>query len=166
MIEPKTIIIDKIKFYLQPLRPLKAIRLDKQVLALCIPAFGGVEDLSLDSEIDLSKLTQGISTALQKMEDDVFEKFIKDLFSGACVIEKESPPEELTEEVINRIFRGGKMLTMYKLAFEIMKFNKFTPFELVEGGSVIEKIDSLTKQTKKPTTLKKGSAKLGNLPES
>ena len=162
MIEPKTIKIDELSFYLQPLRPLKAIRLDKQILTLLLPALGGLKDLSLDSNVDLGVLSKGVSDALQAMDGDDFEKFIIELFTSAQFMENGQPPQDLTDGVVNRIF-SGKLFSIYKLVFEIMKFNKFTPFELVGDGNLMSKIGISVNPKKK---MKKFGSKLagsGNL---
>ncbi len=165
MIEPKTIEVDEMEFYLQPLPALKAIKLDKRVLSLVIPVLGGIKSFSLDSDIDMETLARGLSEAVSKLEDNDFEKLTIDLLSGASYIEKGSPPQEITADIINNIFRG-KILSLYKLMFEVMRYNKFSPFGLVEGGNIIQKI--ITSVNPKDSEKKTGNklAKSGNLLES
>lgn len=164
MIEPKTIEVDNLSFYLQPMRPLKAIRLDKQIISLIVPALKGLGDmseLSLDTEIDFGKLFEGISEALQNMDGDTFEKFLQELFATVSFLESGKSPEELSNDaIINRVFQGESLMTMYKLAFEIMKFNKFTPFEMVGVGNVVKQINTLNKGTKKANRSGKKSGTL------
>lgn len=167
MIEPKNIEIDGLEFYSQPLKVLKAIRLDKQICSLILPALGSLdlEKLSMDTDLkglDLSTLMTGISKALETMDGDVFENFLKELFQNTRYIGKGSTPEELNDEVINKIFQG-KLFLIYKLAFEVMKYNKFTPFELVGDGKVMEAINISVNPKRKPKTLGKKSGKSASL---
>ena len=48
-------------------------------------------------------------------------------------------------------------IVMYQLLFEIMKFNKFSPFELVVGGSEITGIGFLSGLMTKETVTFQGS---------
>lgn len=156
MIEPKNIELDGMKFQLQPLPSLKALRLDKKVIELVVPVIGGIKEFSLDAEIDLEAVSKAFSESLGRMRDDEFEKLVADLLSSVLYLPIGGTPQELNPEVINQVFRG-KISLIYKLAFQVMRYNKFSPFELVGGGNVISKILSSTEQTK---TQKKSGSKL------
>lgn len=143
MIEPKNIELDGMKFQLQPLPSLKALRLDKKVIELLVPIFGGIKEFSLDAEIDLEAVSKAFSESLGRMKDDEFEKLVTDLLSSVLYLPTGAAPQELNPETINQVFRG-KISLIYKLMFEVMRYNKFSPFELVGGGNVINKILSST----------------------
>ena len=131
MLEAKNIEIDKIQFQLNPLKGFKAIKLDKKVVSLLIPLFKGLKDL--DSELDLGKSIDGIGSALDSMKEDEFEKFTIDLLSTTIILIDGKPPMEIDKNVIDTEFQGNT-ITFYKLLFEVMKYNKFTPFVLASGG--------------------------------
>ena len=131
MLEAKNIEIDKIQFQLNPLKGFKAIKLDKKVVGLLIPLFKGLKDL--DSELDLGKSIDGIGSALDSMKEDEFEKFTIDLLSTTIILIDGKPPMEIDKNVIDTEFQGNT-ITFYKLLFEVMKYNKFTPFVLASGG--------------------------------
>lgn len=158
MIEPKNETIDGMKFYFQPLPALMALKLDKKVITLIIPALGGVDKIDLDAKIDLKTITQSIGGALRSLGDEEFEKFVLDLLSTSLYLEDGNPQQEITKEKFDLIFMG-KLPTVYKLIFAVMKFNKFSPFELLGGGNVMKKILSFTEKTKKEKVNGKGSGK-------
>jgi hypothetical protein len=149
MIEPKTIEMDGLKFQLHPMPSLKALRLDKKVIELLIPILGGVKELSFDAEIDLGKATDALSESLRRMDDSEFEKFAVDLLSSAVYLPVGGAPQEMNAETINSVFQG-RISLMYKMIVEIMRYNKFSPFELVGDGNVVQRILSSTGQTASP----------------
>lgn len=147
MIDPKTIEVDGMEFYLQPLPALKAIKLDKRIVSLLVPALGGLKDISLNTNIDMETIAKGIAEALERMEDNDVEKLVVDLLDGAAYMEKGAAAQDMTANIINTLFRG-KLVTLYKLMFEVMKYNKFSPFVLVGGGDAMKKIFTSLTQTK------------------
>lgn len=124
--------VDGMKFQLIPLPLLKVLKLDKQLLTLLLPALSGFKNL--DAEVDLEAITKGISEALTRMPNEDFESFVTDLLSCATYLPSNSPPVQMTStDQVNTIF-SGKILSVYKLLFQVMKHNKFSPFALMEGG--------------------------------
>ena len=133
--ETKEIEIDGIKFILNSMKALEAMKLDKKLISILLPAFNGLKGLSMDANIDFGAALEGLSNSLLSMKDDEYEKFIRDMFSNVQAIKPGSPAMELRElDAINTIFAGSTM-TVYKLIWEVAKFNKFLPFELVGGGT-------------------------------
>lgn len=128
MLEAKIIEIDKMQFQLNPLKGFTALKLDKKVIGLVLPIIEGVKDL--DTDFDMSKIVSGLTRSLDNMKDDDYEKFILNLLSTVVIILPGQPPQEIDTKIIDDEFRG-KATTLYKLIFEVMKFNKFTPFALV-----------------------------------
>jgi len=165
MIEPKTITVDGLKFYLQPMPLMRAARLDKQVIALVLPVLNGLKEISVDAELDLSAITAGISRALADMDGDAFEKFLKDMLVGVQYMENGKAPQDLSGDLMDQVFQG-RLMTLYQLLFEVMKFNKFSPFELVGGGNAMNKILSSVKPAQKQKKHGSGSAKSGTLLET
>lgn len=160
MIEPKKIQIDGMLFYMQPLPALTAARLDKRVITLILPSFGDLDKNSLESlaDMDMGVLLSKFSKSLESIEDSSFTDLIIQLFRGTQYMSDDNAqPQDMDEEKINHLFRA-KLITLYKVMFEVMRFNKFTPFELVGGGLGMIKIDTLKEQIKKQ---KKAGKKLG-----
>lgn len=160
MIDPKNITIDDMDFQLQQLPAMTALKLDKKVIALITPALGGVEKISLDTKIDFKLITRGIGDALSSLDDEAFEKLILSLLSTTVYVSNdgETPPGIIDKIKFDQIF-GGKLKTVYRLVFEVMKYNKFLPFELGVGGLEIKKILSSSEKTGKEKPSGKGSGK-------
>lgn len=118
-------------FKMSPLPALLALKLDKKVISLILPIFGEVK--SLDQELELGDMLKVLSNSLNTMSDQDFEKFIVDMLSTTIYMKDHSPPEHITRDKINLIFQSD-IITIYKLVFEIMRYNKFSPFELVGDG--------------------------------
>lgn len=145
MLDTKQIVIDGITFQLHPLPILSAAKLDKRVVSLLAPVLGTVK--SLDDEIDLGKVIDVVMEALSNLSDSDYEQFIIDLCSTVICVVPGQPPTEVTSQKINEIFKGS-LKTLYKLMYEIMRYNKFTPFELMAGGNV-NQIMSIFKEDEK-----------------
>lgn len=148
MLEPKQIEIDGYKFTINPLRGFKVIRLDKQVVGLVLPIFKGIKEIKdLDSELnlDVDKIVTGLQDALASMDGDTFEKFLLELFSTTQITEPGKPPYEVDSTTVGNL--GVPPLTLYKAMFEIMRYNKFTPFALGLGGNATKTINGLFSQT-------------------
>jgi hypothetical protein len=165
MLEAEQRIIDGLKFQLQPIPPLEAIKLDKRVGTLFLPVISGFKELNMEAEIDLEKIASGVSKALNELSGEDFQKLIIDLFQTTSYLPEGASAEMLTREIINKVFLG-KTNSIYKLAFEIMKYNKFSPFVLVGGGNVMSTILGSSKSEKKPKESKESSGKSGNLLET
>jgi hypothetical protein len=145
MIESKKITIDGIDFQLNPLPIFTALTLDKKVISLLLPALRDMNGMNLETEIKMGSILEALGASLDKMTDDETVKFFTDLFKGVIAIPSNQPPEELNSDGFNKIFQG-KLITIYKLAGEVMKYNKFTPFVLLQAGGVTTLIDGLKSQ--------------------
>jgi hypothetical protein len=154
MIEPKRITIknsdgNDMVFNMQPLPALDAGFLDKEIMSLLIPALGGIENL--DAKFNFEIASKAMSIALRKLSKQEYSQLISELLRTTQHIAQEKEVKSLTLDDINNLFLGN-LKGLYKLIYEVMKFNKFTPFEMVEGGSLIQKIRGSIKQ--KPKTKK------------
>lgn len=139
MLEPKDLELDGRQFKLNPLKGFKAMRLDKKVVSLLLPVLKGVKDL--DSEINIGEALGGFSQALDDMKDSEYEKFVVDLLSCVQYFPEGKPPIELDRTTIDNEFMGNSLL-LYKLMFEVMKYNQFSPFALVsQAGNGTQKIN-------------------------
>jgi hypothetical protein len=127
----KNVNVDGLEFQINLMDPLDALALDKKVVGLLLPMAGEIQNLN--SEINIGSILNGLSDSFMKMPKEDFKEFIVDMFS--CVICNGSPPLQLTRDQINKTFKG-KLFSIYKLIWEVMKFNKFSPFELLGAGGV------------------------------
>jgi len=149
MITPETKYINKKKFYFQPLGLFKALKLDKKIITLLLPALSRMKNLKLDSEIDLGAMFGAVAEALGGMKDEDFISLIKELLSTTQHLPESGQPEDLTEDLILTKVFTGDLMGVYKLLFEVMKFNKFSPFELMGDGNKMEQISSLLSKNEK-----------------
>jgi hypothetical protein len=163
MIEPKRITVDGLEFNLNPLPALKALKLDKKIIALILPALSGAKGVDLDAEIDLSVMMTAISESLDRLSDDDTEKLFVDLLYGVQYLPAGGAVEDITGETINKVFQG-KLMTLYKLAMEVMKYNKFTPFTLAGNGGLSNIIRGSIAPVPAETKSSRLSDRLGNLP--
>jgi len=157
MIEPKEFEIEGLRFYTQPLPAFTAVKLDKKVIQLALPVLNGLSDFSMESEVDIEAITAGVSESLTKLTDEDFENFILKLLSATTYQGTADAPanSEITKSSVNEIFQG-RILGLYKVLLEVMRFNRFSPFELMGDGSAIKTI--LSSSNQKKTTPKRGSA--------
>lgn len=149
MIQPKEITLDGERFYMQPLPLLRALCLDKKILTLIAPIVGSMDlsGISLDAEIEFDKIFESASTVLGKLSDEEFEKLVLDLLRSTLYIPEGETQQEITSKVLNTVF-SGNLLLIYKLMFEVMRFNKFTPFAMAGGGNLTSKIGGFLNQKK------------------
>lgn len=147
MLEPKDLTIDNVRFNLTPLRGLKVLRLDKKVISLLLPVFKGLDISNMNDEIDLGRVMEGLTSSLDSLDDVSYEKFIIDLFSSTTIVEEGKAPYNLDSQTLDTM--GIQPTTLYKAMFEVMKYNKFTPFALGLGGSGIAKMFGSAVQTEK-----------------
>lgn len=162
MIEPKKITVDGLEFNLNPLPALKALKLDKKIIALLLPALSGIKGADLDAEIDLSLVMGAISESLDKLSDDETEKLFIDLLYGVQYLPSGAGVEDMDGSTVNKVFQG-KLMTLYKLAMEVMKYNKFTPFTLAGSGGLSSIIPGLRAHAPAETKSSRLSDRLGNL---
>lgn len=147
----KDVEIDDLRFQLVKMKGMKAFLLDRKIIIMLLPVIGGFKNL--DSEIDFKVISEGVQDALLKMSDTEYKSLVLDLLKEVTVRPVDPKPGEaeslpMTEPVIDTHF-SGKMITLYKLIIEVMRFNKFSPFEMVAGGMKMNQIVSFVGQKKK-----------------
>lgn len=148
MLDPIEKEISGYTFTLHPLNPFKAAVLDKKLITLLVPIIAGFKDLdennleeSLDQMLDFKAISEGISTALGNMKDADFEYFIKELLKSAIVQTRTNGAHVCTDPKGEEVFEGNVFL-IYEVIFEIMRFNKFSPFALAGRGEGIKQMVS------------------------
>lgn len=129
----KEVNIDGENFKLTPLPTFTALKLNNKILALIAPAFAAVKDFDLDAEINLGDILDALSISLMNLKDEDFVKFIVGMCSTVIYEPVGKQVMQMNESVIDKEFKG-KLLTIYKLLFEIMKYNKLGPFGLWGDG--------------------------------
>jgi hypothetical protein len=142
MIEEKKITVGGKVFLLRPLSPFKAVILDKKVMELLLPLFNGLKDFKLDANVDVEAMVTGLTTSLSKMNESDTIQFISDMFYGVAYLPAGKTDVELNTQTIDQIF-AGNFGDIYLLIYEVMKYNKFTPFKMVAGGKFQELVSGL-----------------------
>ena len=160
MLTTETKTIDGVKFQFQPLPVLKAARLDKRVLALIAPVLGGFKGLNMDSnmaDLDLEAVARGVALALQTLPDTEFTGLLRECLETVVYLPEGAAPAPLgTEEAMGQVFTG-RLDLLYRVVVEVMRFNRFTPFALLELGGGLRQILGSNGETAK---VKKGGLKL------
>lgn len=152
---PKEVVIDDLRFKIYPMGCMKALLLDRKIISMLVPLISGFKD-DLEAEVDFKVISEGFQKSLTEMSDAEYKSLVLDLLKDVTIRPKNPKPGEgeslsIDESVMNSHFEG-KLMTIYKLIIEVMKFNKFTPFEMVAGGIKMNQITSLIgskKNTKK-----------------
>lgn len=161
-VETTSFTVDGLSFQSILLPALDAGALDIQVNALIVPVLASIENFSLDSEISPKMFFEALTKALQSLTKEKFKQLMTETLINTSYLQTNKPAQQLSEPVINEIFRG-KLLTLYKTFGEVIKFNKFLPFELMEaGGLEMKEIISSLVQTKEATTSGKESETSGS----
>lgn len=148
MLEPEEKEIGGYTFTFHPLNVFKATVLDKKLVSLLLPALAGLKDVvegedpeSLTDALDFKVISEGISKALQEMKDNDFESFVRSLLETVIVQTKSSGAHQCTSKEGEKVFEGDVFL-MYNVCYEVMRFNKFSPFALAGRGEEIRKMVS------------------------
>lgn len=132
MLEPLSKNIDGIDFQFLPMDPFKALELDKQTNTLLAPLLGGLA-LGGDDEVSVEGLARGVSLALQQQGNKEFVALFRDLFTTVTVVVPSQGAHPAGSPTGLSVFQGNLIL-MYKVAFEVMRYNKFLPFGLLQLG--------------------------------
>ena len=144
--------IDGITFQIQLMPALKSAVLDRKIICILAPGVGNVASNGIDTELNLESLFSGLSAGLASLDDTEYEKLIGELLCYVSAVTKEGVFELDNTQAINKVFQK-KLLTLYKVIIEVMKFNGFSVFGLVAGGkgmSLISMLNTVTTKTKVP----------------
>lgn len=165
IVEPLEKTIGSLTFTFVAMNPFKALVLDKKVLSLLVPILGGLKDLTpsededeekpLTDMIDFKLVSEGLAESLAKMKDAEFEAFARDLLRSVVVQLPGGGAASCADDKGAAVFTANLSL-MHEVMFEVMRFNKFTPFALAERGLGIEEIVSSIAPTS--STKRRGAA--------
>lgn len=128
MLEPKKIMIGEREFQLLPLPVMKAIKLDKRVAALAAPVIAPLLDKGSEEVVDLGALGNAVAAALQSLPDSSFEELLRELVRTATYLPFGGAPVALIDDKSLDEAFSGDLVGLYRLAVEVMKFNKFSFF--------------------------------------
>lgn len=120
-------------YVIHTLKPRVALRLDKTIMELVMSAVGGLGGNAGDwGKLDAGVLFDGISRALRSLTPDQFIALLTELFSCVQVARPGRAPEQIDEATFDSALEGVPLVDLYRLAFEVMKRNHFSPFALAE----------------------------------
>lgn len=138
----KEVVVGSHTFYINLFDGRTALRLDRQVLRILAPALSGLDGVKelkgkslLDAEINFGMIGRGISDSLSLLGEEEFDSFVNKMLSQTFTRgagDQAIPVLSQFDALFNRNF-----IDLYRLLFEVMRFNRFTPFALVGGGGGI-----------------------------
>lgn len=137
MLEPQNKTIDGVDFQFLPMDPFLVIRLEKRIAPLLLPIISGIKGFSMQAElsevIDFETLSRALREAISEMADSDFEFLVRSLLSHVTTPVQGAGVVTCDGNQGKSVFVGNSML-LYKVAVEAMRFNKFIPFAVLEGG--------------------------------
>lgn len=158
--------IGDLTFDIYKLPMLTRLKLDRQVAKMMLPVLMGLDGLDLDelsealasgdpSEdkeaeeklmegLSFEKLSGALIKALTSLSDDEWVRLAADLLK-VCSCTHPSHGAVLLDEwsAIDKVFSDLAPLDVYRLAIEVMRENKFSPFALSgAGGGILGTIGS------------------------
>lgn len=153
MLDPQSKTIDGVDFNFLPMDPFVVARLEKKLAPVLLPVIGGLKALTLDADvsdaIDFEVMARGLREAITDLPDNEYELMLKTVL-GSVTATVPNLGAELCSQKGAIVFQGNTML-LYKVVVEAMRYNKFIPFALIEGGGAIKGIvSSLARTTVQP----------------
>ena len=151
MKDPIQVPIDGKVFNLSPMKARKVGELERKLLKSLAPlpaGMGGVlsllPDLAKEGDkslllqdalgmVDLSRVSMGVQDALASLPDHEFDALLVGMCSSVSThIEGKGNCTLITGDLIDAALESTSQ--MYKLMYEVARFNKFLPFGLVGAG--------------------------------
>ena len=149
MIEVKNVELDGLEFQLSPLPIRSALRLDKKLVEILAPILAKLVDGGQDLlKMEIQSVAVAIQAGLASIDDNEFVTFVLDCLSTtSCITGKVTLLN--SEKALGEVF-SGNLMGIYKLVFEVCRFNKFTPFALGGLGLKSLETDGSPKPEEKP----------------
>lgn len=89
-----------------------------------------------DTPVDFAKLTACFQKALSALPDETMNALVRGMFARVTCLPLEGSPFVInTDKNVDAAFEGCGPISMYKLMFEVARFNKFTPFAVAGAGT-------------------------------
>lgn len=161
MLETTQIELEGETFQLTPMNLFAARKADAKIMKILAPLIGGLlaaqggKDLPVGSteepQISGEALSLALSQALGEIEET--DNLFVELFSTVTWLPSDTEAVKVatlqldSKKNIEKAFTfiGAGPQTFYRLAFEVARFNKFTPFVLIGGGEATPGTSGLQK---------------------
>ena len=93
------------------------------------------QEQAAETPADFAKIAVCFQKALSALSDEVMSAMVRGMFARVSCIPVEGAPFPLnTDRAVDQALGDCGPLSIYKLMFEVAKFNKFTPFALAAVG--------------------------------
>lgn len=169
--------IGTLKFEIFKLPMLTRLKLDRKVASMILPIIAGLDGMDVDAVMDLiddskgseegdlaesvsfEKLSTALTRALMQLSDDDWTSLAKELLSIVSCTHPDHGATLLDSwGNIDKVFSDLAPMDVYRLAIEVMRENKFSPFALSgAGGGILGTVGSKLAAAKQ----KKAGLKLG-----
>jgi hypothetical protein len=157
MLEPTKIELGGETFQLTPMNPFKARKADAKIMKVLAPLVGGLlasqSEATDEANLNISGevLSMALAQALGELEET--DSLFVELFSTVTWLPSDTEAARVATLQLDSLRNIEKALTFigegpvlfYKLAFEVAKYNKFTPFVLLGGGEATPGTSGLQK---------------------
>lgn len=169
MIELRNIEIEGREFQLSRMTSRKASKLDIRVMKILAPALGAMDGLTMvqkdaprpegaeegaevpesdiDFDIKFDKLAGAMASVLGELDSKAYDTLLREMFAevtgttlkgGALPMDSDKNIDLCMEEL--------PPMAIYRLLYEVARFNKFSPFALAENGSAMSTILGFVKR--------------------
>lgn len=147
MLMPTAQKIDDYNVTFYPLDALKVMCLDKKVAALVSPVMKIINPDEMDKEVNFAEIGGILSDALNSLTDDALISLVTESLRGCTITAPNQAPVQIdSSSQIGELFKGA-VDTLYKVVFESWRYNKLTPFVLLQRiGLKVPKIDSSSEE--------------------
>lgn len=151
----KNVTIDGENFTLQPLLGTTVMKLNNTIAVLLAPLLASIEgfefDLDKELNLDFDKIVKSFTTAVIGLDGDKFISFVVGMCSTTLYQPEGEPHLQMNKNIIDNKFRG-KTIIIYKLLWEIMRYNKMLPFGIWGDGGLtgLTSIFQTAKRSRKP----------------
>lgn len=115
----------------------KMLLLDRKVMGILGPVMGSFAGMDQSAEADMEKIFRNVASALGSLGDTEYEALMNDLLGTVVATAPGKPPLQLIGNNLDTALGDSGMMTIYKIVMEVLKFNKFLPFDLGSLASLI-----------------------------
>ena len=163
MLNAEMVTVEGKNFQLLPMKLMEARKWDFKIVRIIAPMLGALEGLSKSGEsteksaedtdeaapsqaesLGFAQVATCIQKALSTLSDDEMDALIRGMFTNVTYLPEGGSPVLLNQTgALDAAFAGVGPYAIYRLIFEVARFNKFTPFVLAGGGSPLGGIQGL-----------------------
>ena len=141
----KKIEIDGMNFQITKFGAFQSMQIEKRIMGILAPigaSFIPKQDGKKRPAVNFEDVGKTFSQVLYSLSDSEFQNTILTALKNTIYLGNGEAPQEITLKVFDSIFID-KLSVVYKLIFEIMKFNNFCIFELLRSDEGLSKIFNL-----------------------